>query len=481
MHVFLQHDLGGQVVGGSEHCAMADAPDGALLYNVPEATENELDRAVELGVRAFRSWRRSTQAERGAVLRAAAGALRSRRAELGRLLVRETGRVIDQAEREVDGAARILEQYAQVDLAESNRVISRASARVWGLETLEPLGVAALISAWNVPLQLAAHKVAAALASGCTAILKPSPQAAASAHHLADALREAGLPQGVLSVVHGGAQAARTLVSHPDVKVVSFTGGDAAGREIMAMAAGGLKKVVLELGGKNANVVFADAPMDRVVDGLVAGFTRNQGAVCTAATRIVIQREVYEETLENLVRALKAVRVGDPYTSGPAMGALRSPALAASMDTAITGALDHGAVGHWGGDPVEVQGRSGCYRTPALIAARDLSDMPLNGQELFAPVAVAAPFDDEQELVAEVNNSAYGLAAGLWTGDAERAERIWDQLEVGTVYINSYHRIDAIPLASGGRKSSGFGSEGGRRGVEEFMAPKSIHFPRTAW
>ncbi|MFF8413034.1 aldehyde dehydrogenase family protein [Streptomyces omiyaensis] len=477
----LRHDIGGQPTEGTGHREVLDAPDACPLYEVPEATDADIDRAVGLAAEAFRSWRRSTQSERSAVLRGAAARLRERRRELGAALVRETGRVTDLAIGEVDGAARILDQYAQVDLAESGRVVNRASSRVWGVEVAEPLGVAALISAWNVPLQLAAHKVGAALAAGCTAVLKPSPLAAAAVQGLADALYAAGLPRGVLSVLHGGADTARSLLARPEVRVVSFTGGDAAGRDIMAAASDGLKKVVLELGGKSANAVFADAPMDRVVDGLVAGFTRNQGAVCTAATRILIQRRVYDEVVERLSRAVKNLRVGDPYTSGPEIGALRHAELADTMDTVLAGSRLRAGVTVTGGERVEVAGRTGSYRAPALIAAERAADVPLARRELFTPVAVVVPFDDEDELVAAVDDSDYGLAAGLWTGDVERAERIWDRLTVGTVYLNSYHRIDAIPLASGGRRASGFGSEGGRRGVEEFMAPKSIHFPRTGW
>ncbi|MEU6232357.1 aldehyde dehydrogenase family protein [Kitasatospora sp. NPDC047058] len=477
----LRHDIGGRPAGGTGHREVLDAPDARPLYEVPEATDAEIDRAAGLAAGAFRSWRRSTQAERAAVLRGAAARLRERRGELGALLVRETGRVAGQAVREVDGAARILDQYAQVDLAESGRVINRSSPRVWGVEVAEPLGVAALVSAWNVPLQLAAHKVGAALTAGCTAVLKPSPLAAAAVQGLADALYAAGLPHGVLSVLHGGADTARALLAHPEVRVVSFTGGDAAGREIMAAASDGLKKVVLELGGKSANAVFADAPMDRVVDGLVAGFTRNQGAVCTAATRILIQRQAYDEVVERLSRAVKNLQVGDPYTAGPEIGALRHAELAATMDTVLAGSRLQAGVTVTGGERVEVAGRTGSYRAPALITAGRTADVPLARRELFTPVAVVVPFDDEDELVAAVEDSDHGLAAGLWTGDVERAERIWDQLTVGTVYLNSYHRIDAIPLASGGRRASGFGSEGGRRGVEEFMAPKAIHFPRTGW
>lgn len=474
----LAHDLGGRTAAGSGHRVVADAPDGAELYRVPQAGPAEIDEAVGRAQQAFAGWRRTTHRERSAVLQAAAALLAADRGRLGRQLVRETGRVVDQAEQEVASAARILEDYARVDLADSDRLVARASDRVWGLESQEPLGVAALVTAWNVPLQLAAHKVGAALAAGCTAVLKPSPRAAASAHALADALATAGLPRGALSVLHGGAEAVHGLAAHPGVRVLSFTGATEAGRQVMAAAAPGLKRLVLELGGKNVNAVFADADLDRVVPGVVAGFTRNQGAVCTAGTRILVQRPVFEQVVERAGQAVKQIRVGDPYCSGPAFGALRGPDLAGAMDAAVGAARADPGLDCVGGQPVEVPGRTGQYRLPALIAAPGPAADPLAEVELFAPVGVIMPFDDEDEVVAAVNGGGHGLAAGLWSRDLERAERIWSRLDVGTVYVNSYHRIDAVPLASSGRRGSGFGSEGGRRGIEEFTAPRSVHIPR---
>lgn len=473
----LAHDIAGKIFEGSGHEPERDAPDATPFWEVPRATAAEVDHAVTSAKKAFRTWRMSTLEQRAAILVDAAGRMIRERHDLAELLTRETGRALAQAEQEVIGAARILRQYARLDPVGQGRVLTNSSSRVWGMELREPAGVAGLITTWNVPLQLAAHKLGAALMAGCTAVAKPSPLAPNSMLRLVRALRAAGLPQDAVSVVQGDRETGTHLVEHPDIGVVSFTGGSSAGKEVMACAAASPKKVVLELGGKSANIVFDDAPLDRAARGIVAGFIRNQGATCTSATRVFVHQKVYEQVVELVAKNLEQVRVGDPYMADTQMGAIRTARLCEAMDSAVQHTRECGGVVQGSGDAVVVPGRSGYYRRPAVLMEVP-PDSYLHRTELMAPIATMLSFSHDEDAVAAANDSNYGLAAGVWTSDMERAEWTWSELDVGTVYVNSYHRIDAIPLASGGRKLSGIGAEGGSSGILEFLSTKSIHIPR---
>ncbi|MGN6558626.1 MAG: aldehyde dehydrogenase family protein [Solirubrobacterales bacterium] len=319
--------------------------------------------------------------------------------------------------------------------------------------------------------------VGAALAAGCPVVIKTSPLAPQAPGYLGSALEGAGLPAGCASILHGGAAAAARLVSHPLVDAVSFTGHDRAGREVMRQAAAGPKKVLLELGGKSANIVFADAPLERAVAGVTAGIVRNQGATCTAGTRILVERPLYESFTERLCEALASVRVGDPFGAEAEIGAIRHRDLYERIQAALEQACACGGALLAGGREIEVAGRSGHYLQPTLVGGVG-NDDPLCRDELFGPIAAVIPFEGTEAAIELANESSYGLAAGVWSADVERLEYVWRRLDVGTVYINSYHRIDGIPLASAGRKRSGFGAEGGKRGMEELMATKSVHMPR---
>lgn len=474
----LQHVIDGRTTTGQGSSIVECGPDGAWLYRLPEATAEEVDAAVAAAAAAQEAWRRTSVRDRAQILMRAATELEQVADSVATTLVQETGRVLAQARSEVLGAARILRDYAVVDPAAGSSVVSDVSSRVWGMEYREPLGVAALITAWNVPVQLAAHKIGAALMAGCTAVLKPAPLAAASPGAVVAAFHAAGLPSGALSLVHGGAAVARELAAHPQVGVVSFTGGQEGGRAIADIAAARHCKAILELGGKSANIVFDDAPTEGLVDGLVSGFVRNQGAVCTAATRIIVQESRYDEVVGQLRQRLADLSVGDPFEPGHDLGALRSVQAAQDLQDLLERAEreGHEVVG---GEPVAVPSRSGAYRRPALVLAGDRRSGRLWREEHFLPLAIVVSVRDEAEAVEAANDSDHGLAAGIWTQDLQRAERVWSALDVGTVYVNSYHRIDGIPLASGGRRASGLGSEGGAAGVLEFMVTKSVHIPRA--
>jgi aldehyde dehydrogenase (NAD+) len=473
----LTHDIGGVSTSGRPGESVVDAPDAAPFYLCPADEPERVDDAVRAAVGGLTVWRRSVLPERVGLLHRAADILDARADELAPILCRETGKPLIEARREVGSAARVLRSYAQHASGAVSRVQNSQSRHAWGIELSEPIGVAALITTWNLPLQLAAMKVGAALAAGCAIVVKPSPLAALSIHALVDCLRQAGLPPPVASIVHGGRTTASRLAAHREVAVVSLTGSSAAGRDVMRAAASGPRRCVMELGGKSANIVFEDADLDAAVPGLLAGFVRNQGAVCTAGSRIIVHESVEREVRHRLVAALERLTVGDPYTEVD-LGAIRSHSHREFIRREVDEAIAAGATLVTGGDEVSVPGRGGAYLRPMLLSNVKPRD-PIWRTELFGPVAVMATFSDDDEAVALADDSDYGLAAGLWSADHRRLERIWRALDVGTVYVNSYHRIDGIPLAAGGRRSSGFGCEGGPAGIAEFLATKSIHFPRT--
>lgn len=469
------HLIAQKLLSGGPAMRVHDAPDDEYLYDCPEASATELNLALDAATEGFRGWRSSRSTERAEALSGAARLLRARAGEVTPLITRETGKPLRAAEQEVLSAARILDNYAAAVPVDVHRTVRGYSGRVWGLELCEPAGVAGLITSWNLPVQIAAQKAGAAIAAGCSFILKPSPLAAASPLALVQALVDAGAPAEVCNVLQGGPATAQSLAARDGIAVLSITGSEHTGRDLMRSAATGLTRCVLELGGKNANIVFADADIDAAIAGSVPAIIRNQGAVCTAGSRILVERPLFEEFVSRLAAALDQVVVGDPYEDVD-MGAIRSPALADRIRDAVRSARDHGAVVHTETKPVTVPGRSGAYLRPALVSSVP-DDHELWQEELFGPVAAIRPFTDEDEAVRVTNASRFGLAAGVWSRDFDRCERMGSRLEVGTVYLNSYHRIDSVPLASSGRKRSGFGAEGGPTGVAEFLRTKSVHIP----
>jgi aldehyde dehydrogenase (NAD+) len=323
-----------------------------------------------------------------------------------------------------------------------------------------------------MPIQLLAIKAGAALAAGCAVVIKSALQAPLSAVHFVNAILEAGLEPGCAQLVHGDAAVASSLLRRPEIRIISVTGRDASGEAVMRLAANDLKPVVLELGGKSANIVFPDADLDRAAAGAVAGIARNQGAACTAGSRILAHRDIFPELRTRIGDRLRKLRVGDPYDRQTEMGALRSRETYDVMDKALDGAVARGG-SVYGGERVAVPGRRGAYVRPALIEGLTPDD-PINRTELFAPVATIMPFRREEEAIALANASQYGLAAGVWSNDSQRLQRMWESLDAGMVFVNSYHRVDGLPYGSAGRKRSGFGSEVGVDGVQEFLVPKSV-------
>jgi acyl-CoA reductase-like NAD-dependent aldehyde dehydrogenase len=460
------------VQGGDVHLVSRDAPDGRVYCRLAAATEAEVGRAAETAQLAFQRWRRAPSLARSRALVRVSEALVARTGEIANDIVRETGKPVAQAEGEVARAADVLFHYAAIAANESGRALTRYTPRATGLELFEPIGPAAVLTSWNMPIQLLAIKAGAALAAGCTVVIKSALQAPLAAVHFVKAILEAGIEPGCAQLVHGDASVAIALLRRSEIRIVSITGRDASGEGVMRLAANDLKPLVLELGGKSANIVFPDADLDRAAAGAVAGIARNQGAACTAGSRILAHSDIFTELRARICDRLRELVVGDPYERVTEMGALRSRDAYDLMRKTLNGALERGGC-VYGGESISVPGRSGAYVRPALIEGLSPNDR-INRSELFVPVATITPFRHEEEAIALANDSRYGLAAGVWSSDSQLLQRMWESLDVGVVFVNSYHRVDGLPYRTAGRKRSGFGSEVGIDGVQEFLVPKSV-------
>jgi aminomuconate-semialdehyde/2-hydroxymuconate-6-semialdehyde dehydrogenase len=339
-----------------------------------------------------------------------------------------------------------------------------------------PRGVAGLISPWNLPLYLLSWKVAPAIATGNTAVAKPSELAPMTAWRLGDICREAGLPPGVLNIVHGlGAGAGAALVQHEAVRTISFTGGTATGAAIARAAAAGFKKTTLEMGGKNPTIIFADADVDSALATTLRSSFSNQGQICLCGSRLLVEESLYPRFLEALVAGAKALRLGDPQEPETEQGALVSAAHRDKVLGYIALARDEGGTVRCGGGPpsqLPARCRDGYFVEPTVITGLG-PQCRVSRAEIFGPVVTVAPFRDEAEAISLANSSEYGLAASLWTRDLTRAHRVAEQVACGTIWVNTWLLRD-LRVPFGGMKNSGVGREGGDEAIRFFTEPKNV-------
>jgi aldehyde dehydrogenase (NAD+) len=438
---------------------------------VAHAAAEDVDRAVQAADRAMRGpWREVAPAERGRLLQRLAALVGAAREELAQLETSDMGKPIGQARGDVDGAvATLLYSAGAADKIEGATIpLGRA---VVDFTLLEPQGVTAHIVPWNFPLGMALRSVAPALAAGCTVVLKPAEQSPLSALRLGALAQEAGLPDGVLNVVTGfGEEAGAALVRHPLVRGISFTGSVATGRQILAGAAEGIKPVVLELGGKNPMIVFADADLERAVaDAVEAGFD-NGGQVCSSASRLLLQRSIAEEFLDRLVARAERLTIG-PGQDDPDLGPLVSAEQHARVLGYIKGGRAAGArLRTGGGRPPQLN--RGWFVQPTLFDAVDPA-MALAREEVFGPVVAALAFDDEAEALTLANGLGYGLCAGVYGRDIGRALHVAQRLEAGSVWINGWF-LGGVQAPTGGVKDSGFGRERGLPGFRNYLQFKNV-------
>ncbi|MFC1437270.1 aldehyde dehydrogenase family protein [Streptacidiphilus sp. N1-10] len=449
------------------------------IATVPDATAGDVDRAVAAARRAFDEgpWPTMSVRERSGLMLRMADALERRSDELKELAVREAGstraladtlQVTVPLQHFRDMAERVLGQFP----FEQPMHPTLGPTLAQGVVRREPYGVAALVSAYNFPLYLNILKLAPALAAGCTTVLKPAPTTPLAALVLGEAADEAGLPPGVLNIVTGDIAAGQALTTHPGVDIVSFTGSDAVGRLIYAQAAPTLKKVVLELGGKSANIICPDADLDRVVPNVVNGMTAHAGQGCSLLTRTLVHESRLDELVERVTKALGQVRVGDPADPATTMGPLISAAQRGKVEALIGVGEQEGArIVHGGGRPAGLD--RGFFVEPTLFVDVDNS-MTIAQKEFFGPVGVVIGYKDEDHAVQLANESEFGLGGGVWAADPVHAYRIATRIRAGMVYINGGGAGSSPHTAFGGYKQSGLGLERGEYGLEEFLHSKSV-------
>lgn len=453
-----------------------DAPDGAFLAEVRDTAAAAVEGAVSVARAVAEQVAQATDETITSLLEVLAASIDERREAFAKAIVLSTGKPITQARREVDGSMSVLRTYSRlVNSPQFAPSVQHHSASVRGYETFEPRGVALVVTPWNFPLQVPSHKIGAALVARCPVVWKPSPLADEVARLLALVADGAGMPNGWLHVVHGADGPVHDAI-RSGVDVVSFTGGLRGGRAVAASAAAAPTPVpaILELGGRNANIVFADSADATTAQAVVAGFSRNQGASCTSGVRVLVHESVADSFTSLLGAAIDELVVGDPFDERTNVGAIRTEELAAQIEAAVSDAIGRGA------DPVrslrrvDVENRHGAYLAPALLHGGD-AVRELERTEVFGPVATVTPFADVEHAVALANDSEYGLVAGVWSDSVQYVNFAVRHLNVGSVFVNHYNRIDNIPLATSGRKASGYGAEGGLSGVRAFQMTKAVH------
>jgi len=468
--------IGGEWVsgGGRKTQPVVNPATGETIGELPHASGEDLDRALEAAQQNFPKWRALAPHERGKILRKAADLMRERTEHIARIATIEEGKTLAEARWEVGLSADIFEWYAEEGRRAYGRVLPQRAPGVRMTVVKEPVGPVAAFAPWNFPIGNPARKIGAALGAGCTCILKPAEETPGSALEVARALVDAGLPKGVLSMVFGVPAFVSThLISSPVIRAVHFTGSIPVGKQLMKLAADGMKRTTMELGGHGPVLVFDDVDVEQVLDLSVGAKYRNAGQVCVSPTRYYVHEKIYSRFVEGFTARAKALRVGDGLESSSQMGPMANPRRPQAMEMFIAEARAHGAKLGAGGAPLKVDGRAnGFYYQPTV-----LSDVPnearIMNEEPFGPVAILNPFNDFDSVMKQANRLPYGLAAYAFTRSSRTVNLLGEQLEAGMIGINSY-QISVPESPFGGVKESGHGSEEGIEGLESCLVTKFI-------
>lgn len=465
-----KHYIGGAWVEstGSESMDVISASTEEAIGRIPLGSAEDVDKAVAAAKEAFETWSLSTPEERAEVLAALSAGLASRMDEIAETIAGEVGVPIKMAKAVQAGLpVAIMGSYAEI-----------VKSQEWEEEignsivVKEPIGVVGCITPWNYPLHQIVAKVAGAIAAGCTIVLKPTEIAPLTSFILAEIIDASDLPAGVFNLVNGtGPVVGEAIASHPDVDMVSFTGSTRAGKRVSELAAGTIKRVALELGGKSANIILDDADFPKAVKGGVSNSFFNCGQTCSAHTRMLVPKERHDEACELAKAAAESFTQGDPFNADNILGPLISGAQRDRVRGYIQKGIDEGATLVTGG-PEAPEGLDKGYYVRPTVFGNVSNDMTIAQEEIFGPVLSIIPYEDEDDAVRIANDTVYGLAGGVWSGDAERAKRVARRMRTGQIDINGGAYNPLAPF--GGYKQSGNGREMGKYGLEEFLVVKSM-------
>jgi len=465
--------IGGKRVVGSKDRVVdvLDPSTEEVIARVPDATPKEVGAAVAAARAAFPAWAATTPQERGRVLFRIAEKVRAEAAILAETESRNSGKPIVEAEFDINDVATCFEYYGGLATKVTGHV-NPVPDNALSLSLKEPVGVAAQIIPWNYPLLMAAWKLAPALAAGCTCVLKPAEQTPLTALMLADWLPGLGVPDGVVNIITGfGETTGAALVNHPEVDKIAFTGSAAVGKIILRAAAEQIKRVTLELGGKSPNIFFADADFEAAIDGALFGVFINQGEVCSAGSRVLVQRKIYKHFVEAMTEKAKRIKLGPPLARATKMGPLVSK-------EQYDRVLGYQAIGKKEAKVAIGGGKATGMKKGYYVEPTIFYDVPNSAriarEEIFGPVASVIPFDDEKDAIAIANDTPYGLAAAVWSRDIYKALRMVKALRCGIVWVN-HMQPTYVEAPWGGYKQSGFGRELGPWGIEEYLETKQVH------
>lgn len=465
------HFIGGTFCQSDETLAGINPATEAVIYQVANASPEAIDKAVCAAKLSFPRWSTSSAEYRASCLMKLADLIENNIEHLARCESLDTGKPLSLAKTvDIPRAASNFRFFAHAITQFSSLCHPNEKAINYTLN--QPIGPVACISPWNLPLYLLTWKIAPALAMGCTVVAKPSELTVLTAHELAKLSLEAGIPAGVLNILHGeGKRAGAALCHHPDIKAVSFTGGTQTGQTIASALAPQFKKYSLELGGKNAAVIFDDCDYDKMLEATVQSSFANQGEICLCTSRIFVQKSLFEQFKQDFVQRVRKIVVGDPLDARTQMGALISATHRQKVAHFVEQAKQAGGQILSGGEIMSHQGK-GYFYQPTVIEGLS-ADSDINQQEIFGPVVSLLPFEDEQALLNAVNGTRYGLAATLWTKDIGKAHRIASQIDSGIVWVNCWMLRD-LRTPFGGTKHSGVGREGGFDALAFFCEQKNV-------
>lgn len=448
---------------------------GEIYGQIPDSINEDVETAYKAAQTAFLSWSETSLEERSQILSKIAQLITEKLPELAAAEAKDNGKPLHVAKSiDIPRAAANFQFFANAITQFASEAHESVGHNAINFTLRQPIGVVGCISPWNLPLYLFTWKIAPAIAAGNCVVAKPSEITPMTAYLLGEILTEAGLPKGVLNIVHGlGTTTGQAIVAHPGIKAISFTGGTQTGAHIAKVAAPMFKKLSLELGGKNPAIIFADCDYDEMLQTTVRSSFANQGQICLCGSRIFVEASMYQKFKTDFIAAVSKLKVGNPFDTSTDIGALVSRPHLEKVKKYIDNAAQYGGKVIFGGATVSVDNsEDGYYLEPTIIEVQDNSCI-LNQEEIFGPVVTIMPFNDENEVVAMANDVSYGLSATLWTNDLKRTMRVSKQIQAGIVWVNTWLLRD-LRTPFGGVKNSGVGREGGFEALRFFTEPKNI-------